>query len=102
MGYVSVEVENCKVQVCINSLTALRGRAGKRPSAMSGNPKDKMNATPSIERHDQTVPPRTEPNILIAIPCFGGAIQWKCVLTLIDLDRRMNASGIRHTFSFMA
>src|SRR5262249_47544701 len=41
-------------------------------------------------------------NILIAVPCFGGMIQWRCAATLVDLDRRMNAAHVLRSFSFIA
>ena len=43
-----------------------------------------------------------ETNILIAVPAFGGMIQWRCTETLLQLDRAMNAAGVRHFINCIA
>jgi hypothetical protein len=50
----------------------------------------------------KTSNPGEEPNILIAIPAFGGLIHWRCFGTLLELDRRMNQAGILHSFNVIS
>lgn len=41
-------------------------------------------------------------NVLIGVPVGGGSIGWKCVETLIQIDRRLTKLGIRHVLHFLA
>ncbi len=40
-------------------------------------------------------------NILIAVPCFGGSLQYLCADTLIKVDRVLTEKGIAHTILFI-
>lgn len=44
----------------------------------------------------------TETNILVATPCFGGLIQWRCAAALMALDRLLNEQAVLHSFNFIA
>jgi predicted double-glycine peptidase len=44
----------------------------------------------------------TETNILIAIPTHTGQIEYKCVLSLLELRENLIAAGIRYEIQFVA
>jgi len=43
-----------------------------------------------------------EPNLLIALPCYGGSIQHKTVVTLLDLSGYLSREKIAHRILFVA
>jgi hypothetical protein len=47
-------------------------------------------------------PISADTNVLMGIPVGGGSIGWKCVETLIQIDRRLTRLGIRHVLHFIA
>jgi hypothetical protein len=40
-------------------------------------------------------------NVLVAVPCFGGLVGWRCADTLIQIDRRFTEAGIQHAIQFI-
>lgn len=40
-------------------------------------------------------------NILIAVPCFGGSLHYRCANTLLQLDRALGEKGINRTIRFI-
>src|SRR5260221_11874055 len=42
-----------------------------------------------------------ERNILIAIPCYGGLVQAKCMASVIELDRLLYGKAILHEISLV-